>query len=146
MAAHAIIRTYLRDVVGLGNDATGLARADAVIDEGLVDIGDLHELHDGDGVKTLCNNVRKPSGTIAQPGWVAPVPNPHGLVAPQVARSGTSIPALCEQRLITAAYGAHIYTSIGRTVDSASLSRRRLKEFKNHKTTVDNHNEPESLP
>ena len=146
MAAVNTIRTYLRDVIGLGNDTMGLTRANAIIDEGLDDIVDLHELHLGKGISTLCTNVRKPSGTIPQPGCVEPNLNPNGLVAPQVARPGTSIPAICEQRLVTAAYGAHIYTSMGRVVGPAALSRARLREFNKHKTTVDNHNDPESMP
>ena len=129
MAAVNAIRTYLRDVIGLGNDATGLARANAIIDEGLDDIEDLHELHRGKGVSTLCTNVRKPSRTIPQPYWVKPIPNPTGLVAPQIPRPGISIPAICEQRLVTAAYGAHIYTSMGRGVGPASSSRARLREL-----------------
>ena len=101
--------------------------------------------HHGKGISTLCNNVRKPTGTIPQPGWTEPDPNPRGLVAPQITKPGTSVPAICEQRLNTAAYGAHIYYSMGRDVDSASLSRSRLREFTKHKTTVDNHNDPESM-
>ena len=139
-------RTYLRTVIGLGNNAEGTERADAIMSEGLNDLADIHELANDDGIKTLCASVRKPAGTIAQPGWVAPVPNPNQLAAPQVPRAGKVIPAICEQRMMMAAYGATIYESIGREITPASLSRARLKQFKLHKAMVDNHNEPEALP
>lgn len=146
MAAVQATRAYLRTVIGLGVNAEGTARANAIIDEGLNDLDDLHELADDDGVKTLCANVRKPAGTIAQPGWVAPNPNPNNLQAPMIPRPGQTIPAMCEQRLSLAAYAAKIYHSIGRDINGNTLSRRRLTSFKSHKDMVNNHNEPESLP
>ena len=139
-------RTYLRTVIGLGNNNEGTERADAIMSEGLNDLADIHELANDDGIKTLCSSVRKPAGTIAQPGWVAPNPNPNQIVAPQVPRAGKVIPAICEQRLLMAAYGASIYELIGREITPVSLSRARLKQFKLHKAMVDNHNEPEQLP
>ena len=145
--AHAI-RTYLKDVIGLGNNAEGTARANAIIEEGLDDVDVLVELYedDGDLISTLCSNVRKPAGTIDQPGWVAPanvVPAPN---PPQVPKPGLSISAICEQRLLLAAYAASVYNKTGRTIDTAILNRLRLKEFKLHKSAVDNHQEPDSLP
>ena len=56
----------------------------AIIDEGLDNLEDLHKLADDNGVKTLCANVRKPAGTIPQPGWVAPNPNPKNVQAQQI--------------------------------------------------------------
>ena len=78
----ASLRTYLRGQIGLGTDARGLERANAIINEGLNSIDELVDLADDDGIKTLCQNVRKPSGTIPQPNWTAPDPNPQGLQAP----------------------------------------------------------------
>ena len=109
----------------------------------LHNIKELHKLADDDGVKTLCANVRKTAGTVAQPGWAPPVPNPNNVQAPQVPRTGQTIPAMCEQRLALAAYSAKIYHSIGRAVNSNSMRRRRLTCFKSHKALIDNHNEPE---
>ena len=43
-------------------------------------------------------------------------------------------------------YGANIFTSIGRQVTDASLSRYRLREFKRHNQIFDNHNGLESFP
>ena len=68
------------------------------------------------------------------------------MAAPVVAKIGKIIPVICEQRLTLAAYGASIYDSIRRTVDPASLSRSRLKEFKLHRMTVENHSDLELLP
>ena len=96
-AAVQTTRTYLRVVIGLGINAEGTLRANAIIDEGLDNLEELHELADDNVVKTLCANVRKPAGTIAQPGWVPPVPNLNNVQAPQVPRTGQTIPAMCEQ-------------------------------------------------
>ena len=96
-AAVQATRTYLRVVIGLGNNAEGTLRANAIIDEGLDNLEELHELADDEGVKTLCANVRKPAGTMPQPGWAPPVPNPNNVQAPQVPRTGQTIPAMCEQ-------------------------------------------------
>ena len=139
----AAIRTYLRDPIGLGMDAQGTEKANAIITEGMSNIEDLVDLYEDDGIKTLCHNVRKPAGTIPDPNWVAPVPNNLGLVAPNIPRPGLQIPTICENRLILAAYGATIYSSIDRIIDSVSLSRARLREFKKHKEMVTNHTEPD---
>ena len=139
-------RTHLRIIIGLGNNAEGTARAEAIMDEGLNDLSDIHKLSADNGIKTLCASMRKPAGTIAQPGWIAPNPNLNGLVAPQAPHPGRVIPAICEQRLMMAAYGASIYESNGRIIDPSALSRARLKEFNLHKAMVNNHNDPESLP
>jgi len=146
MVTTAATRTYLRSVIGLGNNNEGLERAEAIMAEGLDNLADIYELAEGDGIKTLCSNVRKPAGTVPQPGWVAPNPNPDQLVPPQVPRTGKVVPAICEQRLKLAAYGVAIYQSIGRGVDPTSLNRARLRAFKEHRTTVENHNDPEPLP
>ena len=53
--------------------------------------------------------MRKPAGTIPDPNWVAPsAAAPGSVVAHQVNRPGSQIPAICEQRLTTAAYGTSI--------------------------------------
>ena len=103
-------------------------------------------MSDEDGVKTICNNVRKPAGTQDQPGWIAPAPNPNNITAPQVPRPGHSVPSLCEQRLKIAAYGAKIYEQIGREVTPIALNRIRLREFKNHQEMIANHSDPDPLP
>ena len=77
---------------------------------------------------------------------MAPNLNPGGAVAPQVPKPGLSIPVLCEQRLTLAMYGAYVYNSIGRTVETHILNRARLNKFKKHRATVDNHDDPETLP
>ena len=139
-------RTYLKTVIGLGNNAKGEERANVVIFEGLDDLAEISELADDDGIKVLCSSVQKPAGTMPQPGWVSPVPNSNQQTAPQMARIGKVIPAICEQRLMLAAYGAAIYDSIGRTIDPESLGRARLRRFKLHRTIVENHSENRNLP
>ena len=91
MAAVAALRTYSRDPIGLGMDATGTLRADAIINEGIGASEDLVDLHEEDGIKTLCHNVRKPVGTLPDPAWLAPAPHPMGLVAPQIPTPGQKI-------------------------------------------------------
>ena len=84
----------------------------------------------------MCYNVRKPSGNIPQPNWMAPEPNPQNLQAPLIPKPGHFIPAVCEQRLQLAAYGASIYYSIGRDINTGMLNRERLREFKKHQDMV----------
>ena len=146
MATEAATRTFLKDVIGLGNNDEGTQKANAIISEGLDDLADLHELSEDDGIKRLCSNVRKPLGTIPDPNWTEPDPNPDGQTAPMIPKNGQAIPAICEQRLTIAAYGAKIYNLVRRPVTSAILNRSRLREFKSHRTMVENHNEPENLP
>ena len=145
MADIAALRTYLRDPIGLGMDATGTARANAIISEGVNSIEDLVDLYDDTGIRTLCQNVRKPAGTIADPNWIEPVPNPAVLVAPRMPTPGQQVPAICELRLNLAAYGATVYASINRDIDTVNLTRARLREFKRHKEMVTNHKKPEPL-
>ena len=37
----ATIKTYLKDIIGLGDNATGTARANAVIDQGMDDLAEI---------------------------------------------------------------------------------------------------------
>ena len=50
MADIPTLRTYLREVIGLGRNAEGLERANAIINEGLESIRDIVDLSDEDGV------------------------------------------------------------------------------------------------
>ena len=59
-------QTYLREIIGLGIDADGLARADAMQAEGLEALEELPDF-DAAEIKTLCQAVRKPGGTIVDP-------------------------------------------------------------------------------
>jgi len=147
MADLAALRTYLRDIIGLGaTTPIGQERANAIIEEGLESISDLVDDSHENGIKTLCQNVRKPAGTIPQPNWVEPIPNPQNLTPPMVPRPGQSIPTICERRLVIASYGAKLYRSIGRDITTASLNRERLRELQRHQEMVENHKEPDALP
>ena len=94
MAAQAAIRTYLKDVIGLGNDQLGTERANAIIAEGLDGFDALVDFNKDD-IKSLCSTVRKPGGTIEDPN-----DNTR-----QISNPGTSIPAISEGRLQLCAYG-----------------------------------------
>ena len=114
MAEITVLRTFLRGPIGIGNDDTGTTRANTIIDEGVNSLEDLVDLTYDKGIKPLCSNVRKPTGTIPDPNRVAPTATtPSPVVAHQVKYPGSQIPAICEQRLNTATYGASIYQSIG---------------------------------
>ena len=139
------MRTYLKDSIGLGVNDTDTERANAVIAEGIESIDNLIDLYEHDGIKTLCQNVKKLAGTIPNPSWVCPDPNPVGATASHIPTPGHQIPAICEQRLNLAAYGATLYSSIGRVIDTANLTRSRLREFKKHKEMVTNHKKPEAM-
>ena len=132
----ATMRLFLRDVIGIPDVADNYhARRDAIRNEGLFSMEDLAEFDEQD-IKILCSSVRKPGGTVpdaADPNRM--IPNP-----------GYNIPAIAEKRLKLAAYGARIYTMVGRNVSPESLSRERLREFENHKRTVDEHEDPEPMP
>ena len=135
-AAIATIRNYLRDVIGIA-DVTGNvhARRDAIRDEGIGSMDDFPEFDEED-IKVLCSSVRKPGGTVQDPtDRNRRIPNP-----------GYSIPAIAEKRLRLAAYGARIYSMIGRNIVPESLSRERLREFEHHKRAVDEHEDPELMP
>ena len=143
----ASLRVYLKTVIGLGSNQEGTERANAIISLGIEKIADFIDLAKDDGVKSLCYTIRKPAGTIPEPGWVAPNPNPNNLIAPRVAKPSYEIPPICEQRLKTAAYGAKLYDMIGRNnITAELLTKARLREFKNHQEVVENHTEPEALP
>jgi hypothetical protein len=135
MAEANAIRAYLRNVIGMGNDALGTERATAVMAEGLDDMQSFLNFEKED-IKALCSTIRKPGGTIPDPQDQARnIPNP-----------GLSLPAICESRMILASYGAKIYQQMGREISSASLNISRLKSFREHKEVIANHNDPENFP
>jgi hypothetical protein len=135
MATEAAMRRYLKDAIGLGANALGTTRANAIMAEGLDSFDSLVDF-DKDDIKSLCSTVRKPGGMIVDLNdRNRNINNPR-----------TSIPAIAEGRLQLCAYAATIYQRIGREVNVATLSRDRLTEFKHHKEAVDNHDDPDSMP
>ena len=136
MATEAAMRTYLRDVIGISDP---IERRQAIQEEGLNVIQDFVEF-ERDDIETLCASVRKPGGTIPNPNAAAAnapatIPNP-----------GYSIPAICEKRLISAAYVAKIYFTIGRPITQQAMGRARLKNFDEHRLLIEAHQDPEKLP
>ena len=57
MAAINALRDFLQGPIGLGTNALGLDRANAIIDEGLGSIEDFVDLSSDNAIKTLCQNV-----------------------------------------------------------------------------------------
>ena len=137
MAAANAMRTYLRDVIGIADMTVGAAnqRRVAVQEEGLELIEDFLEF-DEEGIKVLCNSVRKPGGTIQDPTDATRViPNP-----------GFSISAISERRMKQATYVARIYNLINRVIDHNTMSRERLRFYDEYKRMVEDHEDPERLP
>ena len=48
--------------------------------------------------------------------------------------------------MVLTAYGAEIYETIRRPIDPNSFLMNQVKQLKHHKTTIENHNNPDSLP
>ena len=69
-----------------------------------------------------------------------------GEQVPMIANSRARIPAICERKLILAAYTARIYDMIGRTIDMSTMFFARLNEYKQHKEVIDNYSAPDPLP
>ena len=118
-AQQGAMSTYLCDAIGIGDP---VARRQVIQDEGLNLITDFTEFENED-IETLCSSVRKPGRTISNPnaaaaGAPATIPNP-----------GYSIPAICEKRLVSAAYTSQIYEMIGWTINQPRMNRARLKEI-----------------
>ena len=144
MADIAALRTCLRDSIDLGMDVQGTDRANEIIVKGINSVEDLIDLYKDTGIKVLCSNMRKPKGIIPDHDWVAPDPNPDRRVVPHIPTPGRQVPAICEQRLNLAAYGATIYLSINRLVDTVNLTRSRLRKLKSSKKqlqTIRNQNQ-----
>ena len=135
MAATNVIRAYLKEVIGLGDDDQGTNRANAMIAEGLDSFESMMDFSKED-IKSLCSSIRKPGGLVVDPNDADR----------QVQNPGLSIPAIAESRLITCAYGANIYKRIGREATAVTLSKTRLAEFKTHRETVKDHDDPDGLP
>ena len=116
-------RTYLRDVIGIGNVPGGnpTARRVAIQEEGLTTIDDLIDFDD-DEIKISCQSVRKPGGAIVNP-------NNENRMIPD---PGFKIPSVCEKRLKLAANGATLFTKINRPITADALSRSRLKLIEKH--------------
>ncbi len=130
-AAQNTTRAYFTTVIGVEVDA-----AEAIIEAGIDGLEVLAELDDKD-VKTLCDSVRKPGGTIVvgEGDDEEEIPNP-----------GHNIPVVAQSRLKLAAYGAGIFRSIGRPITQVTLSRSRLRALQVHRKIVENHEAPTKLP
>ena len=134
--AHAIImRQYLRNVIGLSTDD----QANMIISKGIGTLEDFAQFQLAD-IKTLCSSIIKPRGTIE-------VPDPANANRNRcIPNLGHNIPDLCETSMVLTDYGAEIYKMDGCPINPNSLLTNRLKQLKHHRTTIKNHNNPDSLP
>lgn len=113
MGTAAAMRAYLRDIIGVSDPPE---RRKTVREKGLKTVNDLIEFDD-DGTKILCSSVQKPGGTIVDPSDATQ----------RISNPGFSISAICENCLKWAAYGAQIYSMLGRNIEAANLDRTRLR-------------------
>ena len=134
--AHTIItRQYLRNIIGLETDD----QANAFIAELIGALEDFTQFQPSD-IKNLCSSVRKP-------GWTIELPDPANANRNRrIQNPGHNIPDLCKTRMVLTAYGSEIYDMIGRPIDPNSLLTNILKQIKHHRKTIENHNNPDSLP
>ena len=109
MAAQISFNTWMRDDIGFADNA----RVAHMAGLGMTDFNSLLEFEDSD-IKTLCSSARKE---------VPPFP----------------ITVIIEKRLKLACFGAKEYEKVGRLVDRDALSVARLRRFKTHKDSIDNH-------
>ena len=86
-AQQGVMRTYLRDAIGIGDP---VARCQAIQDEGLSLITDFTKFNKED-IEALCLSTRKTGRTIPNPNAAAP-----GAPA-TILNPGFSIPAICEK-------------------------------------------------
>ena len=103
---------YLRNTIGFFT----IPRVKRINEHGLKNYGVLSEL-DGVEVKTLIHAARRSDPPM-------------------------NISAIVLKRCKLACYGARLYTTIRRDVNSASLNVQRLKQFESHKRIIDDHKDP----
>ena len=119
---------YLRDEAKAGD----LPKAEKIEASGVTDLDSFADFEEQD-IVTLCSTLRRPGGTINVDG--ADLPN-----------RGDAISTMCEIRLKMCSYAANYYNIVQRPIDYNSMAWRRIKHFKDLKTIVKNHKNPEDLP
>ena len=119
---------YLRDEVKAGTDEN----AQAIYDSGITDLNAFNDFDQSD-IVTLCSTLRRPGGTILVDGVETP-------------NRGNAVSPLCEIRLKLCAYAANYYDIVQRPIDNNSMTWNRVKHFKDLKTIITNHTDPEGLP
>ena len=135
MAQTIITRQHLCNVIGLATDD----EANAIISKGTGALEYFAQFQPAD-INNLCSSVRKPGVTIE-------LPDPSNANRNRrIPKPGHNITALCETRIVLMAYGAEIYEMIRRPINTNFLSTNLLEQLKHHRTTIDNHNNPYSLP
>ena len=119
---------YLRDEVKAGD----LTKADKIEASGISDLASFADFEEQD-VVTLCSTLRRPGGTIT-------------VDDEQLPNRGVAISTMCEIRLKLCSYAANYYNIVQRPIDFNSMAWNRVKHFKDLKTIVKNHTNPEDLP
>ena len=131
MAARNIRNTFMRYLVAQISADTD-DKANAIIDSGITNLETFADFESSD-IITLCTTLRRPGGSTQIDGQ--DVPN-----------RGVSITTVCEMRLKLCAYAANYYNVVQRPIDYTSMAWARIKHFKDLKTIVKNHTNPENLP
>ena len=108
---NSIMKTYLQAVVNVSAPTSRL-----IIDQGLDDFDELDGFSEDD-MKTLCNTIRRPGGSI---------PNPRARTTgqhPIIRDPGNVISMVAEKRLILTAYAAMHQTRTSRPINAETMTR-----------------------
>ena len=110
MAEAAVMRTFLEGVINVSAITTR-----CITDQGLDDFSVIVDLNEED-MKTLCNNMRRPGGTIINPqaDVAGQPPNTHN--------PGNLICMVAEKCLILTVYATKHQTGISRPVDVSTMT------------------------
>jgi len=118
---------YLRDEAKAGD----LNKAEKIETSGVTDLDSFADFAEED-VVTLCATLRRPGGTITVDDQERP-------------DRGVAISTMCVIRLKMCSYAANYYNIVQRPIDYESMAWRRIKHFKDLKTIIKNHTNPEDL-
>ena len=112
--AAVLMRVFLEDVI---NVAASTARL--ITNQGLEDFDELKDFSEED-MRTLCNTIRRPGGSI---------PNPRAAQAdqpPTIRDPGSVISMVAEKRLVMTAYAAMHQTRTSRPITPATMTRAHI--------------------
>ena len=95
---------------------------------------------DNKAVETLCQVVRKPGGTIANPrarvnGQPARIPNP-----------GTNVPLKAQDNLKLLCYWLRFKQNTSRKPTAAEITLATVREIRDHRDWQDEHSDPDDMP
>ena len=118
---------------------------DALNGQGLISIGDFEGLPEDD-IAEICNNARKPGGTIPNPAYDPA--NPVAGVPQTITNPGVLVGHVIEKRLKMVRYYVHHLQKVSRTFDPAAshANLQGLQNLYRFKTSEDEYDNDIDLP